>query len=155
MRINTYSTHINQDGQNILVKESSVNYTSVQMLSSPEKIVEIMQEVFNLNKYSEEYVYMTALNSRCSPIGFFQVSHGTVNTSLLQPREVLIKALLVGAAGIIICHNHPSGYPMPSEMDIKITEKLKEACKLTGIALHDHIIIGDNCYLSFQESGLL
>lgn len=155
MRINTYSTHINQDGQNILVKESTVNYTSVKMLSSPEKIVEIMQEVFNLNKFGEEYVYMIALNSKCSPIGFFQVSHGTVYTSLLQPREVLIRALLVGATGIIICHNHPSGYPLPSEMDIKVTTKLKEACELIGIILHDHIIIGSGSYLSFQEAKLL
>ncbi len=155
MRINTYSTHINQDGQNILVKESTVNYTSVKMLSSPEKIVEIMQEVFNLNKFSEEYVYMIALNSKCSPIGFFQVSHGTVYTSLLQPREVLIRALLVGATGIIICHNHPSGYPIPSEMDIKVTAKLKEACELIGVILYDHIIIGNDSYLSFQEAKLL
>lgn len=155
MRINTYTTHVNQDGQNILVKENSVNYTNVQMLSSPGKIVEIMSEVFNLDKYGEEHVYMIALNSKCSPIGFFQVSHGTVNTSLVQPRELLIRALLVGAVGIIICHNHPSGFPVPSELDIKVTRKIKEACDLVGIILHDHAIIGNGSYLSFHEEGLL
>ena len=155
MRINTYVTHINQDGQNILVKENTINYTNIKLLSSPDKIVEIMREVFNLDKYSEEYVYMIALNNKCSAIGFFQIGHGTVNSSLVQPREVLIKALLVGATGIIICHNHPSGYPLPSEMDIKVTTKLKEACELIGIILHDHIIIGGNTYLSFQEAKLL
>lgn len=155
MRINTYVTHINQDGQNILVKENSTNYTNVKLLSSPETIVEVMTKVFHLDKYSEEYVYMIALNSKCSAIGFFQISHGTVNSSLVQPREVLIRALLVGAAGIIICHNHPSGYPLPSEMDIQVTTKLKEACELIGIILHDHIIIGNGSYLSFKEAELL
>ncbi len=155
MRVNKYTIRINDEEQTTLVKESSTNYTGVKRLSSPKDIAKIMQDVFSLNKCAEEYVYMISLNSACNPVGFFEVSHGTVNASLLQPRELLIRALLSGATGIIICHNHPSSCPIPSQKDIEITQKLKESCDLIGIMLHDHIIIGDNSYLSFNEAGLL
>lgn len=155
MRVNTYTTRINEEKQTILVKECSTNYTGVKRLASPKDIAQTMQDVFSLNKCAEEYVYMISLNSACNPIGFFEVSHGTVTSSLLQPRELLIRALLSGATSIIICHNHPSSCPVPSQKDIDVTQNLKKSCDLIGIILHDHIIIGDNSYLSFKEAGLL
>lgn len=155
MRINTYTTHINEDEQNFLVKESSVNYTNVKRLSSPSEIVEVMQNVFHMGKCGEEHVYMIGLNSRCVSVGFFEISHGTVSASLIQPREVLIRALLAGASGIILCHNHPGNSPTPSRLDGELTSKLGQACGLVGIMLHDHIIVCRETYFSFREAGLL
>lgn len=155
MRINKYVTQLNDDGQTVLMKECSTNYPNRDKLSSPEDVVWVMQDVFSLNRCAEEYIYMIGLNSACRPIAFFEISHGTVNTSLMQPREVLIRALLCGAVSIIICHNHPSRCPVPSENDIRLTERLREACDLVGIILHDHIIIGSNNYTSFREAKLL
>lgn len=155
MRVNKYATRINEEEQTILVKECSTNYTGVKRLSSPKDIVQTMQDVFSLGICAEEYIYMIGLNNACNPIGFFEISHGTVNTCLLQPRELLIRALLSGASGIIICHNHPGNCPVPSQKDIDTTKRLKEACDLIGIMLHDHIVISRNSYLSFNEAGLL
>lgn len=155
MRVNKYTTRINEEEQTILVKECSTNYTGIKRLSSPKEIAKIMQDVFSLGMCAEEYVYMIGLNNVCNPVGFFEISHGTVNSCLLQPRELLIRALLSGASGIIICHNHPGNCPVPSQKDIDITHKLKEACDLIGIIFHDHIIISRNSYLSFSEAKLL
>lgn len=155
MRITTYTSHINDDEQNFLVKENAVNYANVTRLSSPEDIVDIMVNVFHIDKCSEEYIYMIGVNSHCTPTGFFEISHGIVNASLIQPREVLIRALLSGSVGIFICHNHPGNSPIPSEQDIKLTKRLKEACDLVGIILNDHIIVCRGSYLSLKDANML
>ncbi len=80
---------------------------------------------------------------------------GTVNAAMFEPREILIEALRAGAVNIIMLHNHPTGDPKPSNADISATVRLKEACKAIGIRLSDHIIIGDNCYISMRESGII
>lgn len=76
-----------------------------------------------------------------------------VNITICNPREIFIKALLCGASGIVIIHNHPSGDTTPSEQDIKSYNRLKEAGKLIGINVLDSIIVGDS-YYSFVENGL-
>ena len=78
-----------------------------------------------------------------------------MNVSLITPREIYIRALLSGAVQIILCHNHPSGNAMPSEQDIAITKKIKEAGEMININLADHIIIGSDSYLSFKEAKIL
>ena len=95
---------------------------------------------------------MLALNTKCRVIGLFEISHGTVNECLVSPREVLIRALLCGAAAIFLVHNHPSGDPQPSTMDTVVTKRMQQACKMIGIELLDHIIVGDH-YYSFLENG--
>ena len=98
---------------------------------------------------------MIAMNSSCKVLGIFLISKGTVNVSLISPREVYIRALLSGAVQIVLCHNHPPGCAVPSESDMEATKKVKEAGKLMGIALADHIIIGGDSYLSFKEAEIL
>lgn len=83
------------------------------------------------------------------------VSEGTLNSSLVHPREAYRSAILGAGAAIIVAHNHPSGNPEPSREDIEITNQLKEAGKIIGIPLHDHIIFAGNSYTSFAERGLL
>ena len=82
-------------------------------------------------------------------------SKGTVNASLVTPRELFIEALQKNAVSIIILHNHPSGDPSPSREDMLTTKRIQDAGALIGIELLDHIIIGNNCYISFREEGML
>ena len=80
---------------------------------------------------------------------------GTVDHAPLYTREVVKRALELGASALILVHNHPSGDPTPSEGDIKITREVKEAAEKLGIVLHDHVVIGRNGHQSFRSLGLL
>ena len=80
---------------------------------------------------------------------------GINNASVVHPREVFKEAVQRGSANIIVCHNHPSGDPNPSKEDINITIRLKECGRIMGIELLDHIIIGNNKYVSLKEKGII
>jgi DNA repair protein RadC len=80
---------------------------------------------------------------------------GTIDHTPLYPREVIKRALEVGASALIIVHNHPSGDPTPSQSDIDVTLKVCQAAALLGIEVHDHLIIGKGCHASFKTMGLL
>ena len=83
------------------------------------------------------------------------VSVGSLNQSIVHPREVFKTALLSNAAAVLLIHQHPTGDPTPSSEDIAITRRLKEAGELLGLKVLDHIIVGESEYLSFVERGLL
>lgn len=154
MRINFYEARLSEDNRTMLVKEKGVNYDAGK-LNSPEDIVLMMRKLLHVEQMAEEHCYMIAMNSSCKVLGVFFISKGTVNVSLVTPRELYIRALLAGAVQIVLCHNHPSGNAIPSEQDIAITQKIKEAGKMININLADHIIIGSNSYLSFKEAKIL
>ena len=88
-------------------------------------------------------------------IGESELSLGTINTTLVSPREVFAEALRRNAAAVILLHNHPSGNPEPSKEDINVTFRIRDCGELLGIPLMDHIIIGDNCFFSFREQDIL
>lgn len=102
-----------------------------------------------------EYVFLLLFDSGLHLIEERILSQGTVNASLLSPREVYICAFQAKAAGIMLLHNHPGGNPVPSDNDLRITDRVKEVGNLVDIPLFDHIIIGDNSYFSFKEGKLL
>lgn len=154
MRINFYDARISDGDRTILVKEKGINYESFKM-NCPEKISMMLQRLLHMSELAEEHCYMIALNASCRILGIFLLSKGTVNESLVSPREIFIRAALIGAVQIILCHNHPSGNPVPSECDIDLTERLKNCGELLNICLADHIIIGHDSYLSFKEAKLL
>lgn len=154
MRITKYRTELDQNKHNILVKESAVNY-GIDSLSSPQAIVEVFNNCFSLNRLAEEHIYMIALSTKNKPLGVFEISHGTINASLCNPREIFIRLLLAGASSFIIAHNHPSGDCTPSNEDIAITKRIKECANIMGISFLDHIIIADSTYMSFQDRGLI
>jgi DNA repair protein RadC len=160
MRLNEYNAKINKKtGLTELYKVKGFLYNNCTVQSvffTSRDVVNLMNIVYSLNEKAEEYVYMISLNTKSKPFAIFEVSHGTVNTSLMPIREIFIRALLSGAVSIIIVHNHPSGDPTPSPQDIQITKKVKEAGEIIGISLQDHIIIGDNnCYYSFYDNDFL
>lgn len=154
MRIDFYDARIADSDRTILVKEKGINYECQQM-NSPKEISLMFKNLLHMDELAEEHVYMLALNSTCKVLGMFFLSKGTVCTSLVSPREVFLRAVLIGAVQIILCHNHPSGNPVPSEYDMKLTKRLKDCGELLNICLADHIIIGHNSYLSFREAKLL
>ena len=121
--------------------------------SSPETIAQYYME--DLRHEKQEHMKMLMLNSKADLIGESDVSKGTVNASLITPRELFIEALQKNAVSIVIMHNHPSADPTPSRDDMLTTKRISEARNLIGIELLDHIIIGNNCYISFREQGIL
>lgn len=155
MRITTYKSCISENQINYLVKEASTNYPSLKKLDKPENTYEVMKNVFCLHESAEEMVYMICVNARNIPTAFFLISKGTVNATLISPREVFIQALLSSAVGIILCHNHPAGDTSPSRNDIMLTQKIKNLGELLNVKLLDHIIIGTDSYFSFWEKGML
>ena len=153
MRINFYDTRI-EGCRTVLVKERAVNY-KIDSFSSPAPVAELLNSVASLNVMGEEHCYMLGLNNKGKLIGLFFISKGTVNMTCLNPREVFMRALLVGASSIVLCHNHPSGDSEPSRQDMEMTKRFKEAGELLGLPVMDHIIIGGSSYYSFMERGLL
>ena len=95
------------------------------------------------------------LDTRNRVIDTATISVGTLNSSIVHPREVFRAAIRAGSAGLILVHNHPSGDPSPSPEDLAITKRLARAGSMLGIEVLDHIIIGDNVYVSLREKGLL
>lgn len=111
-----------------------------------------MEEMRNLET---EHLYMAAMDTSGRLLYDRAVFKGTIRYSVVNPREILRLALQHDASQYVILHNHPSGDPMPSHEDIDMTRRLSEASDLVGIPLTDHIIIGDNRYISLKERGLI
>lgn len=156
MRTYLYNTVLNQRTMhNKLVREKEVSYNLDEEFTSPFAVHNVMTRLFGMDKKAEEYMYMVALNTKCYPLGFFEISHGTVSTTIVSPREIYIRAILTGATNIIIVHNHPSKNPAASMEDVKVTKRIKEAGELLGINLIDHVIIGGKSYNSLKENGII
>ncbi|MCI9417816.1 MAG: DNA repair protein RadC [Eubacterium sp.] len=111
-----------------------------------------MEELRHENR---EKLMLCMFDSQSVLLGDEMISVGTVNASLVSPREIFIRALMRQAVHIILLHNHPSGVPLPSTQDKLVTRKIQECGEMLGIHLSDHIIIGDNQYFSFKEENLL
>lgn len=108
-----------------------------------------------LRHEDREKLLLCMFDAKCALIGDEIISVGTVNASLVSPREIFKQALRAQAVQIILLHNHPSGIPIPSMQDKLVTRRIQECGELLGIHLSDHIIIGDNQYFSFKEENLL
>lgn len=119
--------------------------------SSPSTIARYYMEDMRYRK--REVLKLLFLNTRSRLIGETNVSTGTVDMALVSPRELFIEAFQKNASAIILLHNHPSGDPTPSREDVRITRRVHEAGMLIGIELLDHIIIGNNCFVSMKEKG--
>lgn len=122
-------------------------------ISSPKDIANML--ITEMNGLNQEILKLVVLNTKNKVIKVKDVFKGSLNSSIVHPREIFAEAIKCGGASIIICHNHPSGDPTPSKEDINITIRVKECGKIIGIDLLDHIIIGDNKYLSLKEKGII
>ncbi len=143
------------------------NYTMEELLSmvqekalhyNVERVTSAADVYHALAEYSckqQEHFMTISLDGASKIIEKRVIFIGTLNQSLVHPREVFRPAILDNAAGIIIVHNHPSGTLEASRADIQITQRLKEVSKLVGIELLDHVIISKNGYYSFSDEGAL
>ncbi|MGG7056692.1 RadC family protein [Clostridium nigeriense] len=122
-------------------------------ITSPNDIARlVMKEMVFLK---QEVLKLIMLDTKNNIIGIKDVFKGSLNSSIVHPREIFKEALKKSSSSIIICHNHPSGDPTPSKEDINITIRLKECGKIMGIDLLDHLIIGKNQYVSLKEKGII
>ncbi|MER2114256.1 MAG: DNA repair protein RadC [Solibacillus isronensis] len=138
-----------------LVRESAKVYNlTTNVIKSPEDGYHIIKELFQVDKLPNENFMMLTLNTKNKVMGAHIVFVGTLNASVIHPREIFQRALLNNAASIIVAHNHPSGSLAPSPEDIDVTERLRDAGKLMGIEVLDHLIMGDG-YISLKEKGYI
>ena len=108
-----------------------------------------------LKNLRKEVVKVALLNNKLHIIKDIVVSEGSVDTSIVHPREVMIPAIKESATKIVLIHNHPSGDPSPSQADIEITHRVSKAGEIIGIKLLDHIIIGGTEFYSFADEGMI
>ena len=127
---------------------------SKEQLNSPEKVVRFMAD--ELKKYDRELCCVFNMKSKSQVINMNIVSMGTLDQSVVTPREVFKSSILSNAASIVLMHNHPSGECTPSRDDILMTRRLWECGKMIGIPVIDHIITGDEGkFFSFFDEGLM
>ncbi|WP_208005213.1 JAB domain-containing protein [Macrococcoides caseolyticum] len=135
-----------------MVKEKVMWYPE-RKISSPENAAKIMREF--VGSSDREVFIVLSMNTKNEPTHIEKVSVGSLNVSIIHPREVFKLAILSNAANIILGHNHPSGHPQPPYEDIEATKHLYEVGKLIGIDGLDHIIFTDDSFYSLKESGHL
>ena len=121
-------------------------------ISSPKDVSTLL--INEMSNFKQEVFKLILLNTKNIVIGTKDVFKGTLNSSIVHPREVFKPAILSNAASIILAHNHPSGDTTPSKEDISITRRIKDGGDLLGIKLLDHLIIGDD-YTSLKEKGIV
>ena len=148
------------------VWEAKLSYNLLSLgeeptLNEAEGVASYLKDAFDEDPTVEWFIAIL-LNRKNRPIARHIVGKGTATSSLVHPREVYKAAILSGATGIIVAHNHPSGDPAPSRADIQVTRQLREASKVVGIDLLDHVVIGTAeddplglGFYSFNEAGLL
>lgn len=120
---------------------------------TPEDVARYLME--DLRYLSKEHFVCLFLNTKNHIVAKETLSMGSLNASLVHPREVFRAAIKQGSASLICAHNHPSGDPTPSREDINLTNRLVEAGNIIGIELLDHVIIGDGIFVSLKEQGHL
>jgi len=154
---------------NNIVKETSSNsketFYKLRLIRTPvvgESTFEVKSPAQIYNKYrayssglDREHFEILHLDTRNKITSKEIISIGSLNQSIVHPREVFKSAILNNSASIILLHNHPSGDPKPSRQDIDVTKRLEDAGNILGITVIDHVIFGESGYISFKEEGIL
>ncbi len=135
-------------GRRIFGRAGSVD----RPIRTPQDLLPLVQHYATERK---EHFITVHLNTRHLPIGIELVSIGSLNASIVHPREVFRPAILASAASIILVHNHPSGESTPSEDDVEMTQRLCRVGETMGIEVLDHVILGAGAPFSFREAGLI
>lgn len=124
-----------------------------EQISSTKELIDYC--LSSMGGLKDEHFAVIYLNARNRIIAVETIQEGIVNQAVVYPRKVLEKALSRKASAIILVHNHPSGHVRPSDADIRLTRILQDAARVMDIALHDHLIVGENRFFSFREEGIL
>lgn len=130
---------------------TETKYYNKVCLSHPATIADYYME--RLRHERREHLILCMFDSKCRLIEDKLLSIGSIDASIVSPREIFRAALQFNAVHLILVHNHPSGVPMPSETDDRVTERILQCGSMMGIQLSDHIIIGDRSYYSYREKN--
>ena len=137
-------------GRRVYLNNSNIDKIK---LNDPDHVYDYFRNLFYNKK--QEYFYCIYLDTKGKYLDKKCLFVGTINNSVIHPREIFKEAYLCSAASIICVHNHPSGSVIPSNEDINITDLLVQIGKVQGVPILDHIIIGNNNYFSFYENNML
>lgn len=143
-RINRYTVKLIRENTGLYELDNA-------FITSPGKAHSVIDIVLGLNDEAVEKFGMIALDTKNKIAGIHILSIGSLNASIVHPREVFKNAILNNASGIILFHNHPSGDPTPSKEDIETTKRISSAGNIMGINVIDHVIVGDKQYYSLKE----
>jgi len=136
-----------------LVRDGSISAEDRPVIRSADDVASIMEPIVSL--LAEEHFYVLLLNTKNRVNGIHEVSVGSLNATVVHPREIFKAAILSNSASVILVHNHPSGDPTPSPEDRHLTEQIAKAGKVLDIPVLDHVIMGDRRYTSLKEKGVL
>ena len=136
-----------------LVRDGRVATLEPTIIRRPEDTLPVLEA--ELSELAYERFIALALNTKNHVTAVLPVSSGSLNASIVHPRELFQRAILANCASLILAHNHPSGDPSPSPEDIALTRKLIDAGLLLDIPVLDHIVFGYGQYVSFKERGLI
>lgn len=143
-------------GEVFLGYKTKVKVKDALVISNSELSNQLFREVWDSSQLTlRESFKAVFLNTSNRAVNFYSLSDGGVSGTVVDTRLLLQAAILSNASSIIICHNHPSGNLNPSEADRKVTKKVKEAALLFDIMLLDHIILTEDDYFSFADSGMM
>ena len=145
MKVNKYTA--------VLVRDRSVNYD--EAADRPDAIVEMLRRAFKADVLPNEHIWEICLNSRLNVVGLFEVGIGATSYCVTDIAGVARNALLTGAAGVVLVHNHPSGNLEASNDDVAMTKRVRDGLELLGIQLQDHLIVSNKGYVSMREDGLI
>ena len=147
-----FENMVNEVGLTTYVKDKKILRT---VIKSSEDIVKFCRDMWDEDLLIHECFYVVFLNRGNYTISWTKLSEGSTAGTVVDTKMIAKMALDVLAHNVILCHNHPSGNTKPSEADISITKKIKEALKSLEIDVIDHIIITDESYFSFSDEGIL
>lgn len=162
MKVSFYDLKVSEKRIPYLKEIKETKETDEPSYDTPKKAAETMKKIlnesFDVSHQAEEYIWLAAFDTRLHLTSIMEVSHGSMDQAIISTSGIMQRALLAGASQIMIVHNHPSGDTSPSDCDIKVTKKLKEACKCCDVTLMDHVILPGAekpGYYSFLERGKL
>lgn len=135
-----------------MVREKTSLLYPNRVIRSPQDTADLFRQF--IGDCDRESFCILCLNTKNEPTAIHQVSCGSLNASIVHPRETFKLAILANSASLVCCHNHPSGQPDPSPEDVELTERLRDSGYLLGIELLDHIILGEGTrFVSMKERG--
>ncbi len=139
--------------QEVMARYAEAPLRQREVLSSPSAVAEMARRRLASCRHEENWVAYVDTQNRL--VQWEMASRGTIDHAMLQPRDIMERALILKASGFVLVHNHPGGNPGPSRADLQTTSMLKDACKTIGLRFLDHVIVTDGACYSIMQEGLL
>lgn len=133
----------------LLIKEQQFEYN--QKITSTVSLVNFMTNVLKINNEAQEVTYLLSLNNKNQLVSFTEIARGGLDMCNISQNQIFKTVLLSNSNKFILVHNHPTGDPTPSKIDIETTKKIFKSSKILGIDFLDHLVIGDNEYQSIMK----